>query len=152
MSRAFVKEDDDVDALPDREVSPHPNYVTPEGLRFIDAQVGHFSHQYAEARAAGNRGRIANAGRDLKYWRQRRASAQVIEAQPDRSLVHFGSVVTIERNDGSLQDWRIVGEDEADPSKGTVSYVAPLARALMNKLVGDQIDFPSFSATIRRIR
>jgi transcription elongation GreA/GreB family factor len=152
MSRAFVKEGDDVDALPDREASPHPNYVTPEGLKFIDAQVDRLSRQFAEARAAGERGRIANIGRDLRYWQQRRASAQVIEAQPDCSSVHFGSVVTIERDDGRVQDWRIVGEDEADPSTGAVSYVAPLARALMNKVVGDQIDCPSFSAIIRRIR
>ena len=50
----------------------------------------------------------------------------------------FGGSVTIEREDGRTQTWRIVGEDEADPAKGSVSHVSPLARALMGKQVGDE--------------
>ncbi len=50
-----------------------------------------------------------------------------------------GSVsrVTIARDDGRRQTYRIVGEDEADPAAGTLSYVSPLARALMGKSPGD---------------
>ena len=44
----------------------------------------------------------------------------------------------IEREDGRVQTYRIVGEDEADPAKGSVSYVSPLARALLRKAVGDE--------------
>ena len=51
--------------------------------------------------------------------------------------MRFGGSVTIEREDGRVQTWRITGEDEADPAKGSVSHVSPLARALMGKRVGD---------------
>ena len=53
--------------------------------------------------------------------------------------MQFGSTVTIEREDGRRQTFRIVGEDEADPAKGTISYVSPLARALIGKRVGDVV-------------
>ena len=55
--------------------------------------------------------------------------------------MHFGSTVTIERSSGRRQTFRIVGEDEAEPAKGTIPYVAPLARALSGKEVGDVIRF-----------
>jgi transcription elongation GreA/GreB family factor len=53
--------------------------------------------------------------------------------------VRFGSTVTIERDDGRRQTYRIVGEDEADPSLGTLSYASPVAQALMGKQVGDTV-------------
>jgi transcription elongation GreA/GreB family factor len=53
--------------------------------------------------------------------------------------VAFGTTVTIARDDGRRQTWRIVGEDEADPTRGTLSYVSPVARALMGKRVGDTV-------------
>jgi transcription elongation GreA/GreB family factor len=62
--------------------------------------------------------------------------------------VRFGSTVTIERDDGRRQTWRIVGEDEADPAKGTLSYVAPLARALVGKVVGDTVTVAGSDAEI----
>jgi transcription elongation GreA/GreB family factor len=54
--------------------------------------------------------------------------------------VSFGSTVTFSRADGRVQKYRIVGEDEADPKKGTISYVSPVARALMGKLLGDVVE------------
>ncbi|MGG2476782.1 GreA/GreB family elongation factor, partial [Rhizobium sp. BR5] len=51
--------------------------------------------------------------------------------------VAFGSLVTFSRDDGRTQRFRIVGEDEADPAAGTMSYVSPVARALMGKAAGD---------------
>ena len=53
--------------------------------------------------------------------------------------MHFGSTVTITRDDGRRQTYRIVGEDEADPAHGTISYVSPVAHALMGKEVGDVV-------------
>ena len=58
---------------------------------------------------------------------------------PGSAEVRFGSTVTIARADGRTQTWRIVGEDEADPAKGTLSYVAPLARALIGHVAGDEV-------------
>jgi transcription elongation GreA/GreB family factor len=138
MSRAFVKEDNGEggDALPDRPISTAPNFVTPEGLALIDAELARL--QDALAAAGDDRAARAPVERDLRYWRARRASAEVIPL-PGTAEVRFGSTVTIERDDGRRQTWRIVGEDEADPAKGTLSYVAPLARALTGKVVGDTV-------------
>jgi transcription elongation GreA/GreB family factor len=62
--------------------------------------------------------------------------------------VRFGSTVTIEREDGRRQTYRIVGEDEAEPSHGTLSYVSPVAQAMMGKQVGDAIEAGTAEATI----
>ena len=131
MSRAFVKElEDAVEELPDRPVSPHPNLVTAEGLAHIEAEVTRLQQEHAAAHAANDRAALARAARDLRYWTARRASAQLVAAPSDRSKVHFGSTVTIVRDDGRRQTFRIVGEDEVDPARGTLSHASPLARAL----------------------
>jgi transcription elongation GreA/GreB family factor len=80
---------------------------------------------------------MSAAARDLRYFTARRASAQLMD--PDRSVgtVVFGSRVTFDREDGRRQTFRIVGEDEADARKGSVSYVSPLARALLGRRVGE---------------
>ena len=79
----------------------------------------------------------AAAARELRYWSARRASAEVVEPPADNSRVQFGSTVTVQRQDGRTQTFRIVGEDEAAPAQGTLSHVAPLSRALFGKAVGD---------------
>jgi transcription elongation GreA/GreB family factor len=80
---------------------------------------------------------MARATRDLRYWSSRRASAQLTEPADDPDKLQFGGVVEFEREDGRRQTFRIVGEDEADPAQGSVSYASPLARALLGKGVGD---------------
>ena len=144
MSVAFTREED-VEAaaahVPDRPVSPHPNLVTPEGLAQLDAALATARAAYAAAQAAGgvqtDRTAMAMAARDLRYYTARRATAQIM--QPDRSagVVVFGSRVTFDREDGRRQTFRIVGEDEADAKTGSVSYVSPLARALLGRRAGD---------------
>lgn len=143
MSVAFTKEQDyeaTAADLPDRPISSHPNLVTAEGLAALDAALGEARVAFASAQAAGghdlDRSALARAARDLRYFASRRASAELI-APAGGDKVAFGSTVTVERADGRTQTWRIVGEDEADPTKGSVSYVAPLARALLGKSVGD---------------
>ena len=144
MSVAFTREED-LEAtaadLPDRPISPHPNLVTVAGLAAIEAELASARAAYAAAQAKGDieadRSAMARATRDLRYWSARRATAQLIETEPE-GRVRFGGSVTIEREDGRTQTWRIVGEDEADPAKGSVSHVSPLSRALMGKAVGDE--------------
>lgn len=144
MSVAFTREED-LEAtaadLPDRPISPHANLVTAEGLAAIDAELASARAAYAAAQARGSieadRTAMARATRDLRYWSARRASAQLLETTPD-GRVRFGGSVTIEREDGRTQTWRIVGEDQADPAAGSVSHVSPLSRALMGKTVGDE--------------
>ena len=144
MSVAFTREED-LEAtaadLPDRPVSPHANLVTVQGLAAIEAELASARAAWAAAQAHGSietdRTAMARATRDLRYWSARRASAQLVETEAE-GRVRFGGSVTIEREDGRSQTWRIVGEDEADPARGSVSHVSPLSRALMGKQVGDE--------------
>lgn len=139
MSRAFVNEDNSVEDVPERPVSTHPNYVTPQGLAAIEAALGEARLAYNAAQASGERDALARAGRDLRYWSARRSSAQLVAPEPGTGKVQFGSKVTIERDDGRRQVFRIVGEDEAEPSRGTVSHVSPLAVSLLGRAVGDVV-------------
>ena len=139
MSRAFVNEDKLVEELPDRPISEHPNLVTEHGLALIDSALERARREHGEAQGSGDREQLAKAGRDLRYWSARRASAQVVSIGAKVDAARFGNAVTILRPDGREQTLRIVGEDEADPAKGTISYVSPLARALLGKAVGDEV-------------
>jgi len=142
MSRAFVKEPDGdaaFEELPERLISPNPNLVTDTGLAEIEAEVERLATAYAEAQTSGDRAALNVAARDLRYWTARRASAELVPAQGDTGEIRFGARVTLERPDGRRQIYRIVGEDEADPAKGTLSYVSPLAQALLGKSVGDTV-------------
>jgi len=147
MAVAFTKEEDyesQAADLPDRPVSPHPNLVTASGLAAIEAELGAARAAYAAAQAQGgvsaDRTAMARATRDLRYWSSRRASAQLTEPELQPDVVQFGRTVRIEREDGRKQAFRIVGEDEADPGKGSISYVSPLAAALLGKSVGDVVE------------
>jgi transcription elongation GreA/GreB family factor len=140
MSIAFVREREGGEAfedLPDRPLSPHENFVTPEGLAQIEAELDRLHAEHA-ALAPDDKAGEARLSRDLRYWTARRNSAQVVETEGG-DAVQFGSRVTIAREDDAQQTFRIVGEDEADPAQGTLSYVAPLARALTGKSVGDVV-------------
>jgi transcription elongation GreA/GreB family factor len=153
MSKAFTKEPetgDVYDDLPDRPVSPH-NLVTPKGLEMIEAELARLHLEHTAAQEANDRARLAKTNRDLRYWTSRRATAQVMEPPKDAKEVHFGSTVTILREDGRRQTYRIVGEDEADPSAGTLSYVSPVAQALMGKQVGDVVEAGAAEAEIVEI-
>jgi transcription elongation GreA/GreB family factor len=155
MSVAFTREED-LEAtaadLADRPISPHPNLVTPEGLAAIEAELASARAAYTAAQVQGSiesdRTAMARATRDLRYWSARRASAQLIAPTEDDGAVRFGGSVSIEREDGRAQTWRIVGEDEADPAAGSVSHVSPLARAVMGKRVGDEVTVAGQSAEI----
>jgi transcription elongation GreA/GreB family factor len=137
MSRAFVNEDNFVDDLPDRQISEQPNLVTGQGFALIESALAEAQRAYGEAQTSGDRDALAKAGRELRYWSARRATARVIPVVPDSATVQFGSAVTLIRDDGRKQTFRIVGEDEADPAKGTISHVSPVARALLGRSVGD---------------
>jgi transcription elongation GreA/GreB family factor len=144
MAVAFTREEDyesQAADLPDRPISPHPNLVTATGLAAIDAELAAARAAYAAAQAAGgvsaDRTAMARATRDLRYWAARRGSAQLTQPTHDPDAVQFGGTVEFERENGRRQAFRIVGEDEADPANGSVSYRSPLARALLGKAVGD---------------
>jgi len=134
VSRAFVKDQDEdqgADDIPDRVVSPHRNLVTDIGLAQIDDELRRSREGLAAARDSADRAEIARHRRDLRYWSQRRASAELVPATVDHDKVRFGSSVTLAQSRGESRTFRIVGEDEASPAEGRISYVSPLAQALL---------------------
>ena len=147
MSVAFTKEDSAETAaetlLPDRPIPAGPNLVTAPGLAALERQL-------AEARAAYDaamliedvnekRRQAANPLRDLRYFADRLRTAQLMPSPASTDTVAFGSTVTFSRDDGRVQTYRIVGEDEADPKTGSISLASPIARALLGKGIGDVV-------------
>jgi len=159
MAVAFTREEDyeaRAADLPDRPISAHPNLVTASGLAAIEAELAAARAAYAAAQTEGgisaDRTAMARATRDLRYWSARRANAQLVEPEDAAGTVQFGRTVEIEREDGRKQSFRIVGEDEADPAKGSVSYVSPLARALFGKATGDAVQVNGAQVEVVAVR
>jgi transcription elongation GreA/GreB family factor len=152
MSRAFVKETEELEDLADRPISDRPNDVTAEGLNRIEPSLAAAKAAQAAAQSTGDRAAEATARRDLRYWSARRATARVAPEPVDNSLVRLGHTVTIVREDDRRQTFRIVGEDEADPARGTISHASPLARALFGKTIGDVVAIAGGKAEILEIR
>lgn len=142
MSRAFVKEGDGADGeeLAELQVSPHRNLVTGEGWRQIEETVERLRAEQAAARAADDRAAIRRTQRDLRYWTERQRTAELVRATPPTGKVRFGSAVTLERADGTRVVYRIVGEDEAEPARGKISWVSPIARRLIGCAQGDPVE------------
>jgi transcription elongation GreA/GreB family factor len=141
MSRAFVKESegDEAPQLPELQVSPHRNLVTPRGFERIQSQVRALRSALSEARAADDKAALARVQRDLRYWSERLRSAEVVPPPVGAEEARFGSTVTLEDADGRRVRYRIVGEDEAEPREGRLSYVSPIAQALLGARAGDEI-------------
>lgn len=147
MSVAFTREED-VEAqaahLPDRPISPHRNLVTASGLAALDAELAAARAAFQAAQTQGDvssdRSAMARAARDLRYWSARRASAELFAPDLAPGVMGFGRTASLARDDGRKQRFRIVGEDEADAAKGSVSYVSPLAKALTGKRAGDVVE------------
>jgi transcription elongation GreA/GreB family factor len=153
MSRAFVKEPDaGTEQLPDRPVSSHRNFVTESGLAAIEAAIGRFEAAHRAAADKGDAHAAVAALREVRYWRARRGSAEVVRRSSDTRTASFGMTVALRRDDGREQTFRIVGEDEADPSRGTVSYVSPLARAVLAHGPGDTVEIAGWIAVILNVR
>lgn len=145
MSVAFTKEDSAETAsetmLPARPIPDGPNLVTPEGQASLQASLELARAAYDEAMRVediNERRRLAAAPhRDLRYFAERVRTAQIVPLAPHNGLVQFGTTVTFEREDARVQTYRIVGYDEADPGRGTISFNSPIARVLMGKAVGE---------------
>lgn len=153
MSRAFTRESDgsELNALPELAVSPHRNLVTAEGLKQIEATLRRLDGELSAARAAGDRATAARLERDLRYWRQRRTTAEVVPPATTTDVVRFGSCVTVETESGAALRYRIVGEDESDPRSGLLSYVSPLAEQLLGCHVGDVVKIRDGDAEVTGI-
>ena len=147
MSRGFVKEDDLEHAgtdLPERPVSQHPNYVTPLGLQLLQQATERLEQERSELfprkeDPIANQ-RLAVVERDLRYFERRFEQAMVVNpAEQPADTVLFGATVTVEDEEGETRTFTIVGEDEADIAASKVSWVSPLARALLGHKLGDSV-------------
>ena len=144
MSVAFTREESAETAaeveLPDRPISPHPNLVTASGLEALAKAMTESRAAYDAAQQiedAGERRRaVAVASRDMRYFADRLRTAQLVPPPAEFSAIAFGHRVTFRRDDGRRQAFRIVGEDEADPRNGSISYVSPVAQALIGRAAG----------------
>ena len=146
MNRAFVKEPDEgvpEEGLPERSISDHPNYVTPAGLRELESKVGELEERRLELLAAAEdddavaQEQLDFVDRDLRYFTRRLESAILVPtSKQPRRMVQFGAAVTVAEPSGARRTFTIVGEDEADLNAGKISYVSPLAEALLDARVG----------------
>ncbi|HEY4283050.1 MAG TPA: transcription elongation factor GreA [Chthoniobacterales bacterium] len=145
LSVAFTKEESAETAsetsLPERPISPHANLVTKAGLMALEsslrlAQAAYEASQKIED-VNERRRQAAIPVRDARYFAARVRTAQLIADPTSTDTVAFGSTVTFRRSDQRVQKYRIVGEDEADPKAGTISFVSPVAIAIMGKSVGE---------------
>lgn len=145
MSVAFVKEESAEAAsetiLPARPISDRINLVTEAGLRMLHEQLEIAQKALESANQLEDvnerRRQSAVPVRDVRYYSERVRTAQLLPPPTSNEQVAFGHKVSFERDDGRKQTYRIVGEDEANPSDGTISHGSPLAIALMGKSVGD---------------
>lgn len=152
MSRAFTREtDDDPATPPERAVSPHPNLVTPAGLAALEARLRALEDERQAARTAGDAALRARIESDLRYFAQRRATARVVPPGDAADRVRFGVRVTLRTASGAEQSYRLVGEDEADAGRGLLSWVSPLAQAILGRARGDTVRFQDGELEIVRI-
>jgi len=149
MSRAFVSESDTetaADVLPELPQSPHPNYVTKSGLSALEKRLSAAQDELRGLSDAPNDPakdlRIAHLQRDIRYLEGRMERAILVDpAQQPTNEVAFGAVVEVTDANGQSHRFAIVGEDEADAERGKVSWVSPLARALIGAEVGDVVQW-----------
>lgn len=142
MSVAFRREGDEEHLEPKFEIPipPGPNRVTARGLALIGERVAAIEVQVAGmAGTAEDDPQLKAAKRDLRYWQTRQITAELMPV-PSGDTVEFGTRVTFRLN-GNERKLAIVGDDEADPASGLVSYSAPLARALIGAEAGEVLEF-----------
>ncbi len=144
MSRGFVKEDDLEHAgtdVPERQISPHPNYVTVNGYAQLEKLATDLETQRkllsAKKDDAAAIAQLAVINRDLRYVAARLENALITRPDPSAQQVLFGATVIVEDEEGISHNYEIVGEDEADIKANKVSWTSPLAKALIGHKVGE---------------
>ncbi len=148
MSRGFVKEDDqeEVPIVPQRAYLPEgvTNFVTRPGMDQLLAEKQMLIHEKDNVSSTDeNEKRIAlnyiNA--KLQLLDNRIAEAKVVDLKEQpQNEIRFGALITLKTEaSGNIQIFQIVGVDEADISKGKISFISPLAKALINKKIGEKV-------------
>ena len=146
MSRAFTKEDDAGEELPERPVSAGPNYVTPRGLDQLKAAAGELVARRKETAAAG--GDLGPIDRDLRYL-EARINGAVVVPPGSGPEARFGARVTLQDESGNRTTFRIVGEDEARTDPSLLAWSAPLAQAIFGAKAGATVSWKGPEGLIR---
>ncbi|HSP11942.1 MAG TPA: GreA/GreB family elongation factor [Salegentibacter sp.] len=159
MSRGFVKEEDQEEApiIPPRAALPEgvTNYVTPEGFNLLQKEKKELEEERSsikiEDEAESRRGKAVVDGK-LKLLNDRIASARVLDPKTQaKDEVRFGARVKFKYSEsGQVQEFRIVGVDEADVKKNKIAFIAPIARAVTGKKIGEIVPF-SLGAETRNL-
>jgi len=146
MSRAFVKELDGDQAdtdLPERPQSEHPNYITSDGLQKIKSEVEDLRHKrdlLKKEEDLSAKNRIKPIEAELRYLEKRIQCAIPVDVSNQVSEeIRFGATVNLIDENDQEYIFMIVGEDEADPEQGFISWVSPLARKLVGKKPDDVV-------------
>lgn len=162
MSKAFVKETDDAEELPEAPGGLPPgskNYITPDGFRRLQEELNHLSRTERPrvvetvAWAAGNGDRSENGDyiygkqrlreidRRMRFLAKRLENAEIVDPARQSRLdqVFFGATVTWANAKGDERTIKIVGIDEVDPGRGHVSWISPIAKALLRAYEGDLV-------------
>ena len=138
-----MKDPDDAarpEVLPERPQSPRPNYVTPTGLQRLRAQAADLAARLRSIGPGTDPQELALLQRDLR-WVEGRLQRAILVDPAGQALdrVRFGMTVEVRHEDGSTEALTIVGEDEAEPSTGRLSWSSPLAEALLDAEPGDEV-------------
>jgi transcription elongation factor GreB len=167
VNKAFVKETDGLEDAPDDEVeaesSAYPkgtkNYITPSGharlkdelTQLLDVERPEVVRTVAWAASNGDRSenadyiygkrRLREIDRRIRFLIKRLDIAEVVDSskQENTDQVFFGATVTVADQDGVEHRYRIVGMDEVEPAKGDVSWISPVAKALLKARLGDTV-------------
>ncbi|MFT4605055.1 MAG: transcription elongation factor GreB [Rhodothermales bacterium] len=155
MSRAFVKDDapDGPVVIPSRPALPDgvANYVTPRGLRLLKEELVELEAERGHLASAKNRG-SSDQARDLAFTRGRIAQLEsrigsaklVTPADQAPDVVRFGAAVELQSADGeTTRTITIVGVDESDAGEGRITFLAPVAKRMTGKKVGDSVPMPT---------
>lgn len=148
MSRGFVKEDDqeEIPIVPQRAYLPEgvTNFVTPVGMDQLLVEKQMLINEKDNLVNAGeNEKRIElnYINEKLQLLNYRIAEARIVnlKEQPQNEI-RFGALITLKTEaTGNIQTFQITGVDEADISKGKISFISPLAKTLINKKIGDKV-------------
>ena len=155
MSKAFTTDsDDEGDILEAPSLPPGTrNYMTAAGAARLRAEAEALTLERGQLGAGVQaKGRIQTIDRRLRFLIARLETLEAIDpmSQPnDRAL--FGAAVTVSDGKGAPETWRIVGIDEIDLGRGWISWMSPLATALLEKRVGDRVDFMGRRLTLLKI-
>lgn len=156
MSKAFTSEENE-DNGP-LELPPLPtgfkNYMTPDAFARLQGEAEQLEREFQtlSKQDVGQENRRNEIQRRLRYLLPRLEASVVIDpVQQPTDRVLFGCRVTVQDSAGERQEWTIVGLDEAAPEKGRISWMSPLANALLDKRVGDQAVVGKQRLTIVRI-